>query len=916
MAVVLVLAVLVYSQVWAVTASPIQIRRGLCSALPASAAQGELLYCTDTHLVYVGNGTGSGLTLIGSATAAPATTTTLGGIKVGSGLSITSDGTLNNTGIAGVASFKGRGGAVVPASGDYSIGQISGAATVAATGSYNDLGNKPTIPSAQVASDWTSSTGVSQILNKPTVPTALSQLTADSTHRTVTDAEKSAWNTSSASVNSVNGHTGTVTLTATDVSADPLGSATSVQTAVNTSLALKLDATAQAVDSAKLGGTAAATVVSGAALGATALQPTGNGSGLTKLNASNLTSGTVPAALGGAGATNGILKANGSGGVSQATSGDITTTLGFTPLAASAQAADSAKLAGVTPSANFLTLAAHTFSQMVTDFGTALTSVFLSLSGGTMTGALTVPQVITSAPDGSHSVQPYNSITYNGTGVYAPAEGMLQTASDGHLYRYHGTSWVQQDGSGVDTAISFSDNTTGNASTSQHGFLPKLGGGTTNFLRADGGWAAPSGSGTVSGGTTGNLASFSSTTGVTDSGISVSGGAITTPQQTAPDSFMFQSGTAIGSANKRGWSYPASAAASDLKFDLPAADPTTGQVLTCAAPSGGHSVCTWAANGSSGVTSVTATNSLSSSGGTTPAITLSGDVASPGNSYLYGTNGSGVKGWYVQPASGTNPGFNTVQSGTNTAAAMVVSTGSSLATTGSGTISATTANALSTARSINGVAFDGTGNITINAVDSTARVPTTTTVNGHALSGNVTVTPTDLSLVIGTNVQAYNANTTTAGNTFNGNSQLVQTTAAGKYPALDGSLITNLSSGVSRTPMLPPTITLTGNLAALDCTSASDFYVDTSGYSLNGFTLTNVPMLTGKAFPFTVQVLMSSGGWGNTSSTVNGGTATAIKYQGNTTPTNTTGKMMTLGCWINGTNANQIYCDYNPNVYN
>jgi hypothetical protein len=36
-------------------------------------------------------------------------------------------------------------------------------------------------------------------------------------------------------------------------------------------------------------------------------------------------------------------------------------------------------------------------------------------------------------------------------------------------------------------------------------------------------------------------------------------------------------------------------------------------------------------------------------------------------------------------------------------------------------------------------------------------VPTTRTVNGHALSSNVTVTPADLGLVIGTNVQAYSA---------------------------------------------------------------------------------------------------------------------------------------------------------------
>ena len=44
-------------------------------------------------------------------------------------------------------------------------------ATVATSGSYNDLSNKPTIPAAQVNSDWNSSSGVSKILNKPTLAT-------------------------------------------------------------------------------------------------------------------------------------------------------------------------------------------------------------------------------------------------------------------------------------------------------------------------------------------------------------------------------------------------------------------------------------------------------------------------------------------------------------------------------------------------------------------------------------------------------------------------------------------------------------------------------------------------------------------------------------------------------------------------
>jgi len=43
-------------------------------------------------------------------------------------------------------------------------------ATVATSGSYNDLTNKPTIPAPQINSDWNATSGVAQILNKPTIP--------------------------------------------------------------------------------------------------------------------------------------------------------------------------------------------------------------------------------------------------------------------------------------------------------------------------------------------------------------------------------------------------------------------------------------------------------------------------------------------------------------------------------------------------------------------------------------------------------------------------------------------------------------------------------------------------------------------------------------------------------------------------
>lgn len=51
-------------------------------------------------------------------------------------------------------------------------------ATVATSGSYVDLTNKPSIPSGQVSSDWNAASGVAQVLNKPTLGTASAQNTS------------------------------------------------------------------------------------------------------------------------------------------------------------------------------------------------------------------------------------------------------------------------------------------------------------------------------------------------------------------------------------------------------------------------------------------------------------------------------------------------------------------------------------------------------------------------------------------------------------------------------------------------------------------------------------------------------------------------------------------------------------------
>lgn len=53
---------------------------------------------------------------------------------------------------------------------------VSSLAEVAFTGDYSDLINTPTIPPAQVNSDWNAISGVEEILNKPVIPTELNDL--------------------------------------------------------------------------------------------------------------------------------------------------------------------------------------------------------------------------------------------------------------------------------------------------------------------------------------------------------------------------------------------------------------------------------------------------------------------------------------------------------------------------------------------------------------------------------------------------------------------------------------------------------------------------------------------------------------------------------------------------------------------
>lgn len=60
-----------------------------------------------------------------------------------------------------------------------------------------------------------------------------------------------------------------------------------------------------------------------------------------------------------------------------------------------------------------------------------------------------------------------------------------------------------------------------------------------------------------------------------------------------------------------------------------------------------------AAAASGGISTVHVQYSITGDGSVATPLQLSGDAATPGNSFYYGTNGSGTKGWYVLPPGST-----------------------------------------------------------------------------------------------------------------------------------------------------------------------------------------------------------------------------------------------------------------------
>jgi hypothetical protein len=197
--------------------------------------------------------------------------------------------------------------------------------------------------------------------------------------------------------------------------------------------------------------------------------------------------------------------------------------------------------------------------------------------------------------------------------------------------------------------------------------------GTT--ITASGGVISATG-GSVSGGTSGQLAVFGSATTIT-SGITVGNSGSDIPQLT--------SGLLNNSVIN--WASPSS-----IGGTAPAPGAFTSLVVTTAATL----TETTAPSGAAGFDKLWGDSTKHRFGanfnnaGTIYLVTASGS-ATPGDCPQFGSNGIDLadSGAPCGGGGGGSPAFSAIQNGTNTVAAMVVGTGSSLSATGTGTITAT-----------------------------------------------------------------------------------------------------------------------------------------------------------------------------------------------------------------------------------
>jgi hypothetical protein len=150
-------------------------------------------------------------------------------------------------------------------------------ATVATSGAYGDLSGRPSIPAAQINSDWNAVSGLAQILNKPTIPTQYTDALARAAITLSSNAP-----TGTTSTLTYNTGSGAFTFT----SAAALVSGTTIKTVNSNSLLGSGDVSVGTVTSVSGTGTVSGISLGGTVTGSGSLSLSGTLSGITNANLS------------------------------------------------------------------------------------------------------------------------------------------------------------------------------------------------------------------------------------------------------------------------------------------------------------------------------------------------------------------------------------------------------------------------------------------------------------------------------------------------------------------------------------------------------------------------------------------------------------------------------------------------------
>jgi len=348
-------------------------------------------------------------------------------------------------------------------------------ATVATSGSYNDLSNKPAIPAAQINSDWNSVSGLSQILNKPTIPTQYTDALARAAITLSSNAP-----TGTTSTLTYNTGSGAFTFT----SAAALVSGTTIKTVNSNSLLGSGDVSVGTVTSVGGTGTVSGISLGGTVTGSGSLSLSGTLSGITNANLSgtagitnaNLANSTISGiSLGGSlfsltAGTNVSFSAGSTYNGSQAITVNVATGAGYTLPAATTTTLGGVVIpavgtSGISNSSGTIGLAVATTTQLG---GVKIDGTSVTISSGTISATpYTLPTATTSVLGGVKIDG--TSITIS-SGVISATPYTLPTATTSVLggVKVDGTSITISSGviSAVPTGIdSFTSTVTTQAST-------------------------------------------------------------------------------------------------------------------------------------------------------------------------------------------------------------------------------------------------------------------------------------------------------------------------------------------------------------------------------------------------------------------------------------------------------------------